>query len=137
MASLFLLAGCAAPRWETATFDRFPLNWGRAERGAAPIRVVALVPGGGVLAEAIGSELAKRGFVVVPSTTTVTMAPDVNFKAVLDHHVPARRNSGEMWKLRHALHARGVDAFLIVRAHDFVAKQYLSPLLSKITTSSG
>ncbi len=125
VASTFLLAGCAAPRWDTATYDHFPLNWGRAARGSAPIRVIALVPGGGVLAEAVGTELAKRGFVVVPSTSTLKMAPQVNFHAVLDHFIPVRSDAGEMWKLRHALHAHGVDAFLIVRAHDFVPKQYL------------
>ena len=30
-----------------------------------------------------------------------------------------------MWKLMHELQARGVDAFLVVRVHDFVPKQYL------------
>lgn len=125
MASVLLLAGCASPRWDTATYDQFPLNWGRAKKGSPPIRVIALVPGGGVLAEAVGVELAKRGFVVVPSTSTTKMAPDVNFRAVMDSHIPARRDPGEVWKLRHALHAHGVDGFLIVRAHDFIPKQYL------------
>lgn len=125
MASLLVLAGCAPPRWDTATYDRFPLNSGRTERGAVPIRTIALVPGGGVVAEAVGVELTKRGFVVVPSASTERMAPAVNYESVLHHHIPARRDAGEMWKLRHALHAHGVDAFLIVRAHDFAPKQYL------------
>ena len=125
MVSLLLLTGCAAPRWDTATYDRFPLNGGRVERGSGLIRVVALVPGGGELGEALGTELAKRGFSVVPSTSTVNMAPEVNFKAVSERPVPGRQNVGELWKLRHALHARGVHAFLIVRSHDFVPKQYL------------
>jgi len=122
---LLLLTGCAAPRWETATYDRFPLNWGRVERGSGLIRVIALVPGGGVLGEEVGAELAKRGFVVVPSTSIVNAVPEVNFQAVLARPIPGRSNVGELWKLRHALHARGVDAFLIVRSHDFVAKQHL------------
>jgi hypothetical protein len=125
MASVLLLAGCTAPRWETATYDNFPLNWGRVKSGNTLIRVIALTPGGGVLSEAIGAELAQRGFVIVPVASTMTMAADVDFKAVSQHHVPARRSPGEMWKLRHALHARGVDAFLIVRAHDFVPRQHL------------
>lgn len=125
MVSLVHVAGCAAPRWETATYDRFPLNWARARRGEDLIKVIALVPGGGVLADAVGVELAKRGFVVIPSISTMDMVPEVNFKAVSEHYIPSRRNAGEMWKLRHALRARDVDAFLIVRDHNFVPKQYL------------
>ncbi len=125
LAAFGLLAGCAAPRWETATYERFALNRGRAEKGNDLIKVVAVVPGGGALAEAVGVELAKRGFVVIASTGTVGMAADVDFKAVSEHHIPARRNPGEMWKLRHALQARGVHAFLIVRTHDFAPRPYL------------
>lgn len=125
MASLLLLAGCAAPRWDTARYDQFPLNWRKAERGENLIKVIALVPGGGVLAEAIGAELARRGFVVIPPASTMNMAAGVDLKAVSEHYIPARRNPGEMWRLRHALRASGVDAFLIVRAHDFVPRQHL------------
>lgn len=124
MASLLFLTGCASPR-STWTYDQFPLNWRKAERGKDLIKVIALVPGGGVLAEAIGIELTKRGFVVIPPTSTVNMATSVDFKAISEHHIPARRAPDEMWKLRHALHARGVNAFLIVRSHDFVPKKFL------------
>ena len=123
--SLMCLAGCSASRWDTLTYDRFPLNWRRAERGRALIKVIALVPGGGDLAEAIGIELSKRGFVVIPPASTITMASGVDLAAIAQRVVPAKRNPGEMWKLRHALHAQGVDAFLIVRVHDFVPKAYL------------
>lgn len=123
MASLLPPAGCASPRWEAATYERFPLNRGRVERGSDLIMVIALVPGGGALAEAIGIELAKRGFAVLPSTSTMSMAAAMDLRAIAEHHVPARRNWGEMWKLRHALRAHGVDAFPIVRNHDFVPKR--------------
>ena len=125
LVSVVLLAGCAAPRWETATYENFPLNWDRAKSGSALIRVIALTPGGGALSEAIGIELAKRGFVIMPVATTVTMATDVDFNAISDPRVPARRSPGEMRKLRYALYARGVDAFLIVRAHDFAARPHM------------
>jgi hypothetical protein len=117
-ASAALLAACGAPRWDTATYDQFPLNWRRAERGAEVIRVIALVPGGSALSDAIGVELARRGFVIIEPASTVGMVTGVDFKAVLEHHIPARRNPVEMWKLRNQLHARGVNAFLIVRTHD-------------------
>lgn len=125
MSSIPLMAGCAAPRWETATYDRFHLNWGRAKRGEDLIRVIALTPGGGALSEAIGAELAMRGFVIVPSNDTVKFAPEVDFKVVSQHYIPSRRSPSEMWKLRHALRSLGVDAFLIVRAHDFAPRQHL------------
>lgn len=124
VASLALLTGCTAPRWETATYDQFPLNWGRAKQGSELIKVIALTPGGGVLSEAIGAELAKRGFVIVPATITRTLATDVDFTAISGHQERARK-PGEVWKLRHALSARGVDAFLVVRDHDFPPKPYL------------
>lgn len=125
VASSLLLAACAAPRWETATYDQFPLNWARARNGTGLVKVIALTPGAGELSEAIGNELAKRGFVIVPVTTTVDMARDVDFRAIAEHYIPARRNPAEMWKLRHALSARGVDAFLIVLAHDFAPRPNL------------
>ncbi|MFN0183328.1 MAG: hypothetical protein ACKVQR_05850 [Aquabacterium sp.] len=124
VASAVLLPGCAAPRWETATYDQFPLNWGRAQRGSALIKVIALTPGGGALSDAIGAELAKRGFVVVPATTTQAWA-DVDFTAALERQSRTGRQPGGLWKLRHALYARGVDAFLIVRSHDFTPRVYL------------
>jgi hypothetical protein len=86
------------------------------------------VPGGGALSEAIGVELAKRGFVIIEPASTVGMAIGVDFKAVSEHHIPARRNPVEMWKLRNQLHARGVNAFLIVRTHDFAPRPYLGRL---------
>lgn len=125
LAVLAVLAGCAAPRWETATYDNFPLNWEKEKGGSELIRVIALAPGGGDLAEAVGAELAKRGFVIVPVASTMAMATDVDFNAIANPQAPARRSPAEMWKLRHALHARGVHAFLIVRAHDFAPRPYL------------
>lgn len=123
-ASLALLAACAAPRWDTATYEQFHLNWRRAQ----PIRVIAMVPGGGELADAVGVELAKRRFVVIEPTSTASMVTDVDFKAVLELNIRARPNDVALWKLRNQLQTRGVDAFVIVRAHDFSPRPYLGRL---------
>lgn len=125
LALVLLLTSCGPPRWVTATYDQFPLNWSRAKRGLEPIKVIALVPGGGVVADAIGAELAKRGFVIIPMASTMRMVSGVDFKAVAEHYIPARRNWGELRKLGDALHARGADAFLIVRADKFDPRAYL------------
>ena len=125
IASLFFQAGCATSHWKTATYDQFPLNRRRSKSKNDLIKVIALVPGGGILADAIGIELAKRGFVVITPTSTVNMATGVDFKAISEHHIPARRAPDEMWKLRKVLRARNVGAFLVVRAHDFVPRQHL------------
>lgn len=125
MVSLLFQAGCATPHWKTSTYDQFPLNRRRAKSKSELIKVIALVPGGGILADAIGIELAKRGFVVITPTSTVDIASGVDFKAISEHHIPARRAPDEMWKLRKVLRARNVGAFLVVRANDFVPRQHL------------
>jgi hypothetical protein len=109
-----------------ATYDQFPINWNRAKQGNDLIKVIALVPGGGAVADAIGVELSRRGFVVISMTSTMSMATGIDFKAVAEGDIPSRRNPGEMRKLGNQLRAQGVDAFLIVRANDFSPRQYLS-----------
>ena len=125
MASLLLVTGCTTPHWESATFDQFLINRGRVKNGDGLIRVVAMVPGGGALAEAVGSELAGRGFKVVPSATLLGMDTGVDFKAVSERARPGQGNTAGLWKLRHALHARGVDAFVIVRDQDFAPRPHM------------
>ncbi len=124
IAPIFFLTACGAPYWKTSTFDQFPINRGSAARGTPPIKVIALVPGGGDVADSIGVELAKRGFVIVPAASTIGKAAGVDFKAVSEHHIPARRNPGEIDKLRGQLLRHGVDAFLIVQTHDFNPRQW-------------
>ncbi len=124
MATLPFLISCGPPRWETARYDQFPFNWSRVKSGEV-IKVIALVPGGGVVGDAIGVELAKRGFVIIPTATTVSMVTGVDFKAIAEHYIPARRNPGEIRNLGDQLGVQGVDAFLVVRANDFSPRQYL------------
>jgi len=99
IAPILFLAACGTPYWHTSMFDPFPINRGKAAKRQDLIKVIALVPGGGVVADAIGVELAKRGFVVIPSATTIGMVTDVDFKAVHESYIPARQNPGEIGKL--------------------------------------
>jgi len=125
VASLPLLASCGAPRWVTATYDQFPLNWSRAKADRGLIKVVAMVPGGGAIADAVGVELSRRGFEVISMASTACMVNDVDFKAIAEDYIPSRRNPRAMRELGDQLHARGVDAFVIVRAQDFSPRQHL------------
>jgi hypothetical protein len=114
-----VLSACATAYWESSTYDKFPINKGKAQRGENLFRTIAVIPGGGIVADAIGVELAKRGFVIHPPAATQAMAKGVDFRAIAEHYNPARRNPAEMARLRTLLFAKGVDAFLVVRAADF------------------
>jgi hypothetical protein len=124
LASNLVLASCAAPFWTTSSYDQFPINRGQAKQGENLIKVIALAPGGGDVADAVGAELVKRGFVIVSPESTTNMVTGVDFKAVSEHRIPARRNLGEMDKLRQQLSAKGVDAFLVFNAQDFKPRQW-------------
>jgi len=124
LASGVFLAACAPPFWTTSTYEQFPLNRGLAKHGDRLINVIALVPGEGDVADAVGIELAKRGFVIVSAASTISMASGVDFKAISDHAIPARRNLAEMDKLRQQLSAKGVDAFLVFNDRDFKPRQW-------------
>ena len=124
LASGVFLAACAPPFWTTSTYEQFPLNRGFAKRGEHLIKVIALVPGGGDVADAVGVELAKRGFAIVSPDSTMSMVTGIDFKAVIDHRIPARRNPAEMDKLRQQLSAKGVDAFMVFNVQDFKPRQW-------------
>ena len=123
VAPMLFLAACGLPYWYASTFDQFPVNRGRAEKGGL-IKVVALMPGGGVVGDAIGTELAKRGFVISPPASTMSMVTGVDLKIVYETYMLAGRPSGEMEKLRNQLRTQGVDAFLVVRADRFNPRQF-------------
>lgn len=122
--SIVALASCAPPFWTTATYDQFPINRGLAKRGEHLFKVIALVPGGGDVANAVGVELAKRGFVIISLESTTSMVTGVDFKAVSEHRIPARRNPGEIDKLRQQLGAEGIDAFLVFNDREFKPRQW-------------
>ena len=61
LVSLVAVAGCASSKLST-----IPVSG----RVSAPVKVMALDPGGGLLADAVGVELSNRGFTVLDSATT-------------------------------------------------------------------
>ncbi|MGE0559786.1 MAG: hypothetical protein AB7E73_15555 [Burkholderiales bacterium] len=124
LTSSVFLAACAPPFWTTSTYEQFPMNRGMVKKGERLIKVIALVPGEGDVADAVGIELAKRGFVIVSAASTRSMAAGIDFKVISDHAIPARRNLGEMDKLRQQLSVRGVDAFLVFNDKDFKPRQW-------------
>lgn len=124
IALTMVVAACGSPHWITATYDQFPVNRGLVKRGEQPFRVIALIPGGGDVADAVGVELTKRGFQTVAPVSTTSMVSGVDFKAVSEHRIPARRNPGEIDKLRQQLGARGVDLFMVFHVTDFEPRQW-------------
>jgi hypothetical protein len=116
-----VLAACAQPPSPAvATADQFPMAG-----GTNPIKVIAILPGGGVLADAMGAELAKRGFVIHPASSTASMVTGVDFKAVAESYIPKRENPAAVINLKNQLLAKGVDAFLVVaRPQDFTPRQF-------------
>ena len=91
-----ILGGCAASisAAPTAIVDR------------SSVGTVALMPGGGVLADAVGVEIANRGFRVVDAQATTSLMARLNLNE-FDVSMPAGLAQ---------LKANGIDAVLIVRA---------------------
>lgn len=91
------LAGCASSR-----ISAQPL----VARLTAPIKVIALDPSGGLLADAVGVELSNRGYTVLDTATTSKMLARLNINEVeISTPIGLER-----------LKAEGVDAYLAVRA---------------------
>ncbi|MXS76887.1 hypothetical protein ABF87_02720 [Nitrosomonas sp. JL21] len=70
------------------------------------VKVIALAPGGGVLADAVGIELANRGFTIIDPSSTTNMLVRLNL-----NEVEIAKPEG-LTKLRE----QGIDAYLVVRA---------------------
>ena len=77
IASILFLGACASQSPATARHDQFPMA-----RGPLSVKAIAILPGGGELAEAIGVELAGRGFVVSTAASTVSIVTGVDWKVV-------------------------------------------------------
>lgn len=120
VASLNFFAACAQSfNPATATYDQF-----RMAKGPYPVKVIAILPGG-ELADAIGVELGKRGFVVFPASSTVNLVTGVDFKAVAESYIPKRENPRAVENLKSQLLSQGIDAFLtVVRPDDFTPRQW-------------
>jgi hypothetical protein len=93
-------------------------------KGPYSVKTIAILPGGGDLAEAIGVELARRGFIVSTPASTMSVVTGVDWKAVSELYIPGRKNPGEVEKLMIQLRAQGIDAFLVLKADGFAPRQW-------------
>ena len=92
-----LLGGCASSK-----LSSLPVS-GQAKHA---VKVIAFVPGGGLLADAVGVELSNRGFTVIDSATTSSMMVRFNL-----NEIEIARPEG-LGRLRD----QGIDAMLVVRS---------------------
>ena len=92
-----LLGGCASSK-----LSSMPV----ASQAKHAVKVIAFAPGGGLLADAVGVELANRGFTVIDSSSTSSMLVRLNL-----NEVEITRPEG-LSKLKE----QGIDAFLTVRS---------------------
>jgi hypothetical protein len=119
IASILFLVACATRSPATARSDQFPMA-----RAPYAVKAIAILPGAGVLAEAIGAELARRGFNISSAAATMNIVTGVDWKAVSELYVPGREKPGEVEKLMNQLHARGIDAFLVLKEDGFTPRQW-------------
>ncbi len=94
---IVLFVGCATSRTST-----LPVSG----RLATSVKVIALDPGGGLLADAVGVELSNKGFTVIDSATTSKLMARLNI-----NEIEISTPTG-LQKLKE----QGVDAYLTVRA---------------------
>ena len=94
--SAVFLVGCASSKISSAPI---------ASRAKHQVKVIAFSPGGGLLSDAVGVELANRGFTVIDSSTTSNMMIRLNLI-----EIEISRPEG-LAKLKD----QGIDALLVVR----------------------
>jgi hypothetical protein len=92
-----LIVGCASSR-----ISSLPTT----STAVVTVKAIALAPDGGLLADAVGVELANRGFIVIDSASTSTMMVRLNLNEV-EIQLPAGLST---------LKDQGIDAYLTVRA---------------------
>ena len=95
--SLAILTGCASSKISSAPV---------ASQIKHSVKTIAFMPGGGLLADAVGVELANRGFTVIDSATTSSMMVRLNL-----NEIEISKPEG-LSKFKE----QGIDAVLIVRA---------------------
>jgi hypothetical protein len=117
IALILFLGACASQSPATARHDQFPMA-----KGPYSINAIAILPGGGDLADAIGVELARRGFIISTPAATVSTVIGVDWKAVSELYIPGRKNPGEVAKLTSQLRAQGINAFLVLKADGFAPR---------------
>ncbi len=94
---LLALAGCASSKVSMAP---------AVIRASHPVQVIAMAPGGGLLADAVAVELSNRGYMVIDPAATSNLMVRINLS-----EVEVARPEGLM-----KLKDQGVDAYLTVRA---------------------
>ena len=119
IAAILFLGACASQSPATARHDQFPMA-----KGPYSVKAIAILPGGGDLAEAIGVELARRGFIISTPASTVSIVTGVDWKVVSELYKPGRNNPGELDKLMRQLRAQGIDAFLVLKADGFAPRRW-------------
>lgn len=95
--ALAAIAGCGTSQVSTA-----PVLGGQTHA----VRAIAMMPGGGLLADAVAVELSNRGFTVIDSADTSSLMARLNL-----NEIEITRPEG-LARLR----SQGVDAVLTVRA---------------------
>ncbi len=116
--ALAILSGCASSKLST-----IPVSG----KLSAPVKVLALDPGGGLLADAVGVELSNRGFTVLDSATTSKLMARLNLNEV-EISTPVGLEK---------LKAQGVDAYLTVRAAGGYDQQVQSASARVNSTDTG
>ena len=91
------------------------------------VKVVALDPGGGLLADAVGVELSNRGFTVLDPATTSKLMARLNINEV-EISTPVGLEK---------LKSQGVDAYLTVRAAGGYDQQFQNASARVNSTQTG
>ena len=95
IATFIGLAGCAGSQISTVP-----------AQVSHPVGTIALMPGGGLFADAIGVEIAARGFQVIDTSTTSNLMVRLNL-----NEIEITKPQG-----RSKLKSEGIDAILFARA---------------------
>lgn len=93
----------------------------------APVHNVAMMPGGGLLADAVAVELSSRGLTIVDPTSTSSMMAGLNLTEV---EITQPQGLAKLKK-------QGIDAILIVRSAASAAGDPQSASARMISTESG
>ena len=113
-----VMCGCASSRLST-----LPASGNLT----APVKVIALDPSGGLLADAVAVELSNRGFTVLDSATTSKIMARLNLNEV-EISTPVGLEK---------LKAQGIDAYLTVRAAGGYDQQVQSASARVNSTDTG
>jgi hypothetical protein len=112
------LAGCSTAQVSSFSSPQVP---------KVPIKTIAMMPGGGLLADAVAVELANRGLTIIDPASTSNMMVRLNL-----NEIEISRPEG-LAKLK----SQGVDAVLIVKAAGGYDEQPQSASARMTSTGDG